>query len=69
MAGQVAGDFLEDIPLRFVTCFLVLCVFDMVIFCYLGFYQFVVRSTRVYNAMMNYRENILSDRGCPPQRC
>jgi len=40
--GSGGGRFLEDIPLCFVTCFLVLRVFDVVIFCYLGSYSFVV---------------------------
>ena len=41
--GPGGGRFLEDIPLCFVTCFLVLRVFDVVVLCYLGSYSFVVR--------------------------
>lgn len=56
-----AGRFLEDIHLCFVIYFLVLRVFDMVIFLYSGFSRFVVRLTRIYNSMMSHRENLLSD--------
>lgn len=58
--GSGSGRFLEDIALCFVTCFLVLRVFEVVVFCYLGSYSFVVRFIRIYNttSMMSHRENI-----------